>query len=222
MIKIVNPDKLTRQPFFQDLVSWLYPNKTVTLRQIKQAFPTIRSIDRFIEDYVQAGYLLRKDRRYSLTLPLATDSQAVDLDKMLFVDTESPLYQELLTKTFTTALTNQTNQAVLLEETDLFRTEATLANYFYALRRSLPLPDSLQPLYAVLGDVNQEYALKYITAFLLKFSRRSAVPQKRPDIFVQALEELGYIAKNADGKYELRLNFAKESLTFRTKAASKG
>ena len=217
MIKIFHPDRLTSQPFFQELINFLYPDKTVTLRQIKQAFPSIVKIDRFIEDYVQAGYLFRNNRRYSLTLPLVTEESIVGLDDMVFVDTESPFYRSLLARTFTTVLTNQTNQALLLERTSLDRSEATLANYFYGLRQSRPLPDSLQPLYHLLGDVNQEYALKYMTTFLLKFGRRSEVSQKRPDIFVRALELLGYIAKNSSGRYELLLEFFEEELTFRTK-----
>ena len=43
--------------------------------------------------------------------------------------------------------------------------------------------------------------------------------QKRRDIFVDALVILGYIAPNEAGKYELKLDFDKETLTFRVKEA---
>ena len=38
MIKIFNPDKLTRQTFFKDLANFLYQTDDVTLRQIKANF----------------------------------------------------------------------------------------------------------------------------------------------------------------------------------------
>ena len=48
MINIFNPDKLTRQAFFQDLINFLYQTDDVTLRQIKANFPEVPKIDRLI------------------------------------------------------------------------------------------------------------------------------------------------------------------------------
>ena len=67
-------------------------------------------------------------------------------------------------------------------------------------------------LFDLLGDVNPQYALKYMTTFLLKFARKDEVAQKRPDIFVEALEKLNYICKNDQGKYQLNMIFDKETL----------
>lgn len=39
MIKIINPDKLTGQPFFKELINYLAENNDVILRQIKKDFP---------------------------------------------------------------------------------------------------------------------------------------------------------------------------------------
>ena len=64
-----------------------------------------------------------------------------------------------------------------------------------------------------MGDVNPEYALKYMTSFLLKFLKRSS-PAKRKDIFVDSLEILSYIRKNDEGKYELAVDLDKERLMF--------
>mgnify|MGYP000559225573 CR=1 FL=1 len=65
-----------------------------------------------------------------------------------------------------------------------------------------------------LGDVNPEYALKYMTSFLLKFLKKEVVQQKRRDIFVDSLVLLGYIIQNEDGKYELAVEFDKERFIF--------
>ena len=71
-----------------------------------------------------------------------------------------------------------------------------------------------EKLYAILGDVNPEYALKYMTSFLLKFLKKEEVQQKRRDIFVDSLEILGYIRKNDEGKYELVVDLDQERLMF--------
>ncbi|MEY8700536.1 DUF1803 domain-containing protein [Streptococcus ferus] len=214
MISILNPTKLTRQPFFNDLIQYLAAHDEVTLRQLKQEFSHVSHLERSIEAYVQAGYIKRKDKRYCNQFSLVTDTDHIQLDQQLFVDTDSSVYEELLSLTFQTELGNQTNEAVIVEQTGISREEPTLSNYFYKLREGLPLSDSQRPLYQLLGDVNQEYALKYMTTFLLKFGRKDVVKQKRPDIFVQALELLGYLEKSTDDNYELRMVFDKQNLVF--------
>ena len=73
-------------------------------------------------------------------------------------------------------------------------------------------------MFVLLVDVNELYALKYITTFLFKFGRKDEVAQKRPDIFVETLEKLDYIRKNDQCKYELNMLFDKENLIFISKA----
>lgn len=218
MIKIFNPDKLTRQDFFKDLVNFLYQTDDVTLRQIKAQFQEVSKIDRLIEEYVQAGYIIRDNKRYTIGFDLLESLENIDLDSQIFVDDESPVYTDLMAVTFETRLENETNDLVLVEKTSIARDELTLANYFFKLAENLPMSELQQPLYDLLGDVNQAYALKYMTTFLLKFVDKDEVAQKRPDIFVEALDLLGYIKKNDNGKYELKMDFDKESLVFASKA----
>ena len=90
----------------------------------------------------------------------------------------------------------------------------TLSNYFYKVKHQYPLTEKQQELYDILGDVNPEYALKYMTTFLLKFLKKDQLMQKRRDIFVDCLVVLGYIVQNEDGKYELAVDFDKDRLTF--------
>ena len=214
MIKIINPSRLTRLPFFQELIDYLDQHEAVILREIKREFEGVASIDRSIEEFIKAGYIKRENKRYYLTLPLLESLDDLCLDQEVFIRNDSPLYQELLELRFETQLSNQTNAAVLLEETDFLRDELTLANYFYKMQRQYPLSEAQKPLYAVLGDVNPEYALKYMTTFLLKYVRKDELMQKRRDIFVDSLVILGYIRKNEAGKYELQVSFDKERLTF--------
>ena len=218
MIKIFNPDKLTRQDFFKDLVNFLYQTDDVTLRQIKAQFQEVSKIDRLIEEYVQAGYIIRDNKRYTIGFDLLESLENIDLDSQIFVDDKSQVYTDLMAITFETRLENETNDLVLVEKTSIARDELTLSNYFFKLAENLPMSKLQQPLYDLLGDVNQAYALKYMTTFLLKFVDKDEVAQKRPDIFVEALALLGYIKKNDNGKYELKMDFDKESLVFASKA----
>lgn len=217
MIKVINPSRLTRQPFFHELINYLDQHDDVTLREIKREFANFPNIDRSIEDYIKAGYVLRKNKRYHQSVPLLENVTALSLDQEVFVRDDSPLYQELLNMRFETHLINQTNQAILVEKTDFLREQLTLSNYFYRLKQQYPLINQQQKLYDLVGDVNPEYALKYMTTFLLKYGRKTELMQKRRDIFVDALVILGYIAPNEAGKYELKLDFDKETLTFRVK-----
>lgn len=171
--------------FFKDLVAFLYQHDDVTLRQIKAAFPEVTKIDRLLEEYIQAGYIIRENKRYTIGLDLLEDVACVSLDSQVFVDDQSEVFAELMALRFETELANTTNDLVVREETGIARDDLTLANYFFKLDENLPLSAAQKPLYDLLGDVNPQYALKYMTTFLLKFARKDEVAQKRPDILSQ-------------------------------------
>ena len=213
MIQIFNPSRLTRQPFFIDLVDYLDQHDDVILREIKAQFPDV-SVDKLMEEYIKAGLILRENKHYSLNIPFLESTDDLALDKEIFVREDSPVYQDLVEKIFETELHNQTNAAILIEHTDFARQKMTLSNYFYKVKNQYPLTEAQQKLYDILGDVNPEYALKYMTTFLLKFLKKDQLIQKRRDIFVDSLVVLGYIVQNEAGKYELAVDFDKERLTF--------
>lgn len=213
MIQIFNPSRLTRQPFFIDLVDYLDRHDDVILREIKAQFPDV-SVDKLMEEYIKAGLILRENKHYSLNLPFLESTDDLALDQEIFVREDSPVYQDLVEKTFETELHNQTNAAILIEHTDFARQKMTLSNYFYKVKNQYPLTEAQQKLYDILGDVNPEYVLKYMTTFLLKFLKKDQLMQKRRDIFVDSLVVLGYIVQNEAGKYELAVDFDKERLTF--------
>ena len=213
MIQIFNPSRLTRQAFFRDLVDYLDQHDDVILREIKAQFPEV-PVDKYLEEYIKAGLILRENKRYYLNLPFLESTESLELDQEVFVRDDSPIYQEILEKHFQTELRNQTNAAILKEYTDFAREKMTLSNYFYKVKHQYPLTEEQQALYGILGDVNPEYALKYMTTFLLKFLKKDQLMQKRRDIFVDSLVLLGYIVQKEDGKYELAVEFDKERLIF--------
>ena len=213
MITIINPTRLTRQPFFKDLINYLDQHDDVILRQIKAQFPD-QPVDKLMEEYIKAGFILRENKRYTLNLPFLESADRVDLDQEVFVREDSAVYQELKAKVFQTELRNTTNAAILEEYTDFAREKMTLSNYFYKVKHQYPLTEDQQAIYVILGDVNPEYSLKYMTTFLLKFLKKDQLMQKRRDIFVDSLVLLGYIVQNEDEKYELAVEFDKERFIF--------
>ncbi|EIC81024.1 Hypothetical protein PS4_90888 [Streptococcus salivarius PS4] len=220
MIKQFNidkADKLSKQPFFLDLVNFLYLNQPVTLREIKKEFSSQENIDRLIEEFVKANYIERANKRYSLLISFVSDVATVDLDHHLFIDDTSSLYQELMDRRFMTKVMNSTNDVIIQEYTSITRDDNTISNYFYKLRENLPFSEEQKRLYDLLGDVNSEYFLKYATTFLLKFVRKDVLLQKRRNIFVDALEILGYINQVEEGHYTLNMYLDSDSLVYSAK-----
>ena len=220
MIKQFNidkADKLSKQPFFIDLINFLYLNQPVTLREIKKEFSSQDNLDRLIEEFVKANYIERANKRYSLLISFVSDVATVDLDHHLFIDDTSSLYQELMDRRFMTKVMNSTNDVIIQEYTSITRDDNTISNYFYKLRENLPFSEEQKRLYDLLGDVNSEYFLKYATTFLLKFVRKDVLLQKRRNIFVDALEILGYINQVEEGHYTLNMDLDIDGLVYSTK-----
>ena len=217
MIIQFNPNKLSNQPFFMELLNYLYHYQPVTLREIKNQFPLQKNIDKLIEEFVKAGYIERFEKRYRLLISLVSDSSKIDLDQHFFINDDSSCYLELLNRSFVTEISNSTNDVVIIEQTGITRDELTISNYFYKLRENLPLSEEQNRLYDKLGDVNPEYFLKHVTTFLLKYIRKEYVLQKRRNIFVDALELLGYLIQVEEGRYLLNMDLDSEALVFSAK-----
>lgn len=200
-----------------EIVNYLYLNQPVTLREIKRQFPFQKNIDKLIEEFVKAGYIERFEKRYRLLISLVSDSSKIDLDQHFFINDDSTCYLELLNRRFVTEISNSTNEVVIIEQTSITRDDLTISNYFYKLRENLPLSEEQNRLYDILGDVNPEYFLKHVTTFLLKYVRKEYALQKRRNIFVDALELLGYLIQVEEGRYLLNMDLDSEALVFSAK-----
>ena len=206
---------MTRQSFFQALINYLHQHQDVTLRQIKAAFEGEKNLDRQLDAYIEAGYIHRKNRRYQNAFSLLDSLEGLSLDQEIFVDTESALFDQVKEITFRRQMTIATNGLVIEEEVDLVRERLTLDSYFYKMRTQGELSEEQKKLYVILGDVNPDYALKYMTSFLLKFTRKERVIQRRSDIFVEALVILGFLEQVAPQTYALTMEVDPEQLIFR-------
>lgn len=200
-----------------EIVNYLYLNQHVTLRAIKRQFPFQKNIDKLIEEFVKEGYIERFEKRYRLLISLVSDSSKIDLEQHFFINDDSTCYLELLNRRFVTEISNSTNEVVIIEQTSITRDDLTISNYFYKLRENLPLSEEQNRLYDILGDVNPEYFLKHVTTFLLKYVRKEYALQKRRNIFVDALELLGYLVQVEEGRYLLNMDLDSEALVFSAK-----
>ena len=189
----------------------------MTLRAIKRQFPFQKNIDKLIEEFVKAGYIERFEKRYRLLISLVSDPSKIVLDQHFFINDDSTCYLELLNRRFVTEISNSTNEVVIIEQTSITRDDLTISNYFYKLRENLPLSEEQNRLYDILGDVNPEYFLKHVTTFLLKYVRKEYALQKRRNIFVDALELLGYLIQVEEGRYLLNMDLDSEALVFSAK-----
>ena len=215
MIKIFHTNRMTRQPFFQALIHYLHEHQDVTLRQIKAAVEGEKNLDRQLDAYIEAGYIHRKNRRSQNAFRLLDSLDGLSLDQEIFVDTESELFDQLKEITFCQRMANATNDLIIEEDVDLMRENLTLDSYFYKMRTQEELSEDQKKLYAILGDVNPDYALKYMTSFLLKFTRKDKVIQRRSDIFVQALVTLDFLEEISPQTYALTMEMDPEQLIFR-------
>ena len=59
--------------------------------------------------------------------------------------------------------------------------------------------------------------MKHVTTFLLKYVRKEYALQKRRNIFVDALELLGYLIQVEEGRYLLNMDLDSEALVFSAK-----
>ncbi|GAX47766.1 DUF1803 domain-containing protein [Pseudolactococcus reticulitermitis] len=224
-IKIFNHNRLTQRPFFQELIDLLANHEDVTLRKIKATFGDEPNLERQIEDFVQAGLISRVDKRYTnqfqvftdadfdLTLPETAPQQLV-FDQPFFVAAGSELISKIQTSQVQQTLRNQTNGITLHFSSDYARKTENLANYFYHVEKRVALTPFEEKIFKLIGDVNLDYALKYMTTFLLKFAKKDVVKQKRPDIFVKTLETYGYIVKNGDDEESYRFNLTFDDREF--------
>ncbi len=141
MITIINPTRLTRQPFFKDLINYLDQHDDVILRQIKAQFPD-QPVDKLIEEYIKAGFHpSREINATPSTCPSWESADLVDLDQRGLYPRGQCNLSRIKSQVFQTELLNTTNAAILIEETDFERNAQTLSNYFYKVKHQYPLTE---------------------------------------------------------------------------------
>ncbi len=220
-IRVFNENRLIRQPFFLSLINYLELQEDVTLRQIHKEFEQVKNLDRQIDSFIAAGFIWRKDKRYGNNFKVFADEDfdlvltqeepaAYRYEEPFFIAKGSQLEKRLDQSITQQVLKNQTNAIELHFSSRYDLSTDSLFNYFYKVANNLPLTVLEQEVYQIMGDVDQEYALKYMTTFLLKFTRKDIV-KARPDIFIRALQKYGYIEAVSEKEFKSLLKFDEET-----------
>ncbi|QDK71770.1 DUF1803 domain-containing protein [Lactococcus protaetiae] len=227
MIKIYNENRMTRRPFFKALIEYLAHHEETTLRQIHKDFTDVKNLDRQLDTFIDAGLIVRADKRYYLGFHVFSDKDFTDRNLSVlketlsvrnvftapfFVESDSEIATKLELSWQIQTLSNRTNKVKLNFASRYNLQTATLANYFYKVAEQLSLTDFEKEIYQIMGDVDLEYALKYMTTFLLKFMRKDVVKTKE-DIFVQVLEKFEMIEKVGEREYRCLLNFVEYEIS---------
>ncbi|MDR0298044.1 MAG: DUF1803 domain-containing protein [Streptococcaceae bacterium] len=181
-IHVYNEEKLTRSAFFKELINSL-ENCQLTLREIHRTFPEVENLDRKLGAFIDAGFIVRADKRYHLGFEVL-DFEPVTTRELprrnvftrpFFVSADSSLERAL------NASISYQMLGELHEISRYDRTTPTLTNYFYKVARDLPLSDFERSIYALIGDVEPAYALRFISAQLVS-------PPRRKDIFTEVIK----------------------------------
>lgn len=237
-MKLMTTDKKLRHDFFlQNLLDTL--NQSIlSLRAIKAKYPDVQQIDRKIDSYIDLGLIKRENKRYYLNSELVFASQNGLVEKIvekelalikssmqsidylffsqyfrkLQLDQPKFILLEKFPKLYRLdELKNQTNQVVFYSLNQLTEENLNLFSYFIHQDEE-SLSKAEQHINQYLGDVNPEYALKYMTTFLLKFLKKEQVTQKRTDIFVRALVDFKVIEQVAQDTYALKLPYVQNDI----------
>jgi uncharacterized protein (UPF0332 family) len=87
-IKIYNENRLTRQPFFKDLIQYLDSHEDVGLREIHRVFENVKNIDRQLDSFISAGFIWRENKRYGNNFPVFEDT---DFDLDIDIENAEPI-----------------------------------------------------------------------------------------------------------------------------------
>lgn len=218
-VQIFGGNKLTKSPFFLELIEFLRADKS--LREIHKAFEGTHHLDRQLEQLIGAGLVIRSEKRYRLGFPIFSDED-VDLEVKsqppaiyqfegpIFVEAGSRLAEKLSKSLIYQTLSNETNSVKMHFSSRFDHGTENLFNYFYKLKNDLRLTAFEEELYGMLGDVDSEYCLKYMTTFLLRYLKKEEINATRPDIFVRTLEKYELIEKAGEKSYRLKRAFQEE------------
>lgn len=217
--------QLLRNPLFSQLTDFLYENQNVTLRQLTQQFSE-KGFIKFLESCIEAGLILREERRYRLGLPVFTGSDYQEVvthtQKTLLEGFETyaladicQWYQQQfyqIPESFAAYfIANDVNLAqvnkVSNEKLAIWSVNMQgfnsrdLPGYFEANRQLLE-PAAFSQLRRLVGDVDEEYFLGQVGWIISRVLRGK---QPRASIFLTALCQTEVLSKDFNNTYQLKI-----------------
>ncbi|MDR1568732.1 MAG: DUF1803 domain-containing protein [Streptococcaceae bacterium] len=234
MYLLTNNRKLRQDTLLKSLLAAL-AKEALTLRELKLRFKHIQKLDRAIDSFIDLGLIKRENKRYFLAeAPIAKTVDATPIVEIEVAAIEKTPHTaaffyhyfdklqgslpdfclltcelaDTIQKTYRlNQLKNANNAVVFCTLDDLAESQHNLYHYF-SHQDDENLNEIEQVMSQLIGDVNPDYALKYMTAFLLKLLDKKIVKYERKDIFIQALADFQLI-EHTEAGYQLSLPFWK-------------
>lgn len=194
--------------FFDQLVAYLLNNESIILRDLKKQFADESLFDKKLEKLIDAGIVVRQNRRYTFGGKILTDHyelpevvKEVSLTPRLLMQlamrmkkiAESDFY--LLNSEqvgwFQTFQTPYFSWHILYNHPE----QTNIATYFNACATQNHLENHRQ-MYALLGDIDVNYYLDQIEVLIEKIKKGRR--RIRHSIFVESAEQFGLIEKSEE------------------------
>ncbi|OJG93703.1 hypothetical protein RV17_GL001345 [Enterococcus thailandicus] len=224
--------KLVADPLFSPVITYLNEQpEPVILRELKKVFPQ-RKFEHFLDQLIEAGLILREERRYKLNFPIFTENEASyqeiianqvqrlseQLSKFSQVEQQFIVGETLWSTCF-----EEDNQAFYGYEGEgettrktiagnedyqfvsISTTEnfpVTLANYFFVQKNKPTQFPNFFSLATLLGDVNESYYFDQVEVIIERV-RLNKFKNRRPNIFLESLIQTKTI--QAEPTFELLL-----------------
>lgn len=194
--------------FFNQLVAYLLNNESIILRDLKKQFADESLFDKKLEKLIEAGLVVRQNRRYTFGGKILTDYY--ELPEVIKNASLTPQFlMQLASKMKKIAagefyLLNseqvvwfQTFQTPYFSWHILYNhpEQTNIATYFNACATQNHLENHRQ-MYALLGDVDVNYYLDQIEVLIEKIKKGRR--RIRHSIFVESAEQFGLIEKFED------------------------
>lgn len=219
-------NSLAQQPIFGRMTDFLHRNQQVILRELVKEFPQA-GFAKYLESCIEAGLILRKDRRYQLALPVFSGKEQTTLlstkAAQAFLQSGKTKNAAELSLLFEAARRRATrgfdpyyleadvellrfahleDEALILASASVGDLQAEdLAGYFSANRRVVE-PSVFAKMRRLLGDVDEDYFMQQI-GWIVSRITRGKVP--RQTIFLETLLSTGIVAKTAEGLFTMEI-----------------
>ncbi|OTP12109.1 hypothetical protein A5844_000325 [Enterococcus sp. 10A9_DIV0425] len=222
---------LLAHPLFEPMIDYLVKNRSqeIILRELKKEFPQ-KKFEHFLDQMIEAGLIMRKNRRYHLSFPVFEEGECQeDIERL-----KEQMIQELSDYTQEErklALSETIWSNCFEEETDYFYATAfpvetikkvtagnedyqfvtlqlgnteqvSLPNYFDLQKKQSMMPEAFSPIVQLIGDVNEEYFFDQVEVILERILKHK-FKERRRNVFLDVLLSTNVIKK--ENEYQLVL-----------------
>lgn len=210
-------NKLTQSPLFSSLAEFLdsKAKDTVIHRELVKVFPE-RKLEITLEQAISMGLIQRKNRRYSLSFPIFEEEQGMETGSLLddlsaVADSKQLQLMDTLWREWFAGkdyFFASRKALQFYEQRKIGNASLCFINYapadsyglnfpdyFSLLDSGQPMPQELEGVETMLGDVSRGYFMDQMT-YIFEEIREGRGGTIRPGIFVSALKQMQAVSED--------------------------